>query len=147
MSASARQVYVAEPPAHFLARPPIVVDASLLCAVLFDEPEREDAHLRLAGRQLRSPRLLDHEIVNVAVTKQRLGMPAAAVEKALADYAAQDIERFDTDVLAQFILARRYGITGYDAAYLWLAADLKLPLATFDHQLAEAARRHLMSLE
>lgn len=36
-------------------------------------------------------------------------------------------------------LARRHGLTLYDAAYLELAARRSLPLATFDSQLARAA--------
>lgn len=150
MSAAARQaraVFVAEPPAQYLRRMPIVADASLLCAVLFDEPERIDAEQRLAGKELHAPRLLDYEVVNVAVRKQRRGMPAPAVERALADYAEQAIELEDTDLDAQYRLARRYDITGYDAAYLWLAAELKAPLVTFDRHLAEAAKRHLGALE
>ncbi len=38
-------------------------------------------------------------------------------------------------------LAREYGLTSYDAAYLELAMRLGLPLATMDRQLAEAATR------
>ncbi len=45
-----------------------------------------------------------------------------------------------------FELATRYNLSAYDAAYLWLAAKLKAPLATFDAKLGEAARAHLASL-
>ena len=44
-------------------------------------------------------------------------------------------------------LALRYDLSTYDAAYLWLAAGLKAPLATLDRRLGEAAQRHLQSLE
>jgi predicted nucleic acid-binding protein len=37
-------------------------------------------------------------------------------------------------------IARLHGLTVYDAAYLELAARLRLPLATFDKRLASAAR-------
>ena len=38
------------------------------------------------------------------------------------------------------------GLTAYDAAYLWLAQSLHLPLATFDLAQAEAARRRGIAL-
>jgi predicted nucleic acid-binding protein len=38
-------------------------------------------------------------------------------------------------------LAREYGLTSYDAAYLELAMRLGAPLATMDRQLAEAATK------
>ena len=145
MTGERRAIYLAEPPARYLARLPVVVDSSLLCAVLFDEPERDDALNRLAGRQLLAPRLLDHEVVNVALKKRRQGMPAAVVDRALADYVEQDIELLPTDAAAQYALAQRYGLSGYDAAYLWLAAELKTPLVTFDRKLADAATRYFES--
>ena len=37
--------------------------------------------------------------------------------------------------------ARRTGLTVYDAAYLELAARRRLPLATLDDKMREAARR------
>jgi predicted nucleic acid-binding protein len=147
MSERPRVVFVAEPPAHYLARPPIVADASMVCAVLFDEPERADAERTLTGRQLFAPRLLDQEVLNVAVKKYRRGMPAAAVERALADYAEQGIDLLETALPAQYALALRYDLSGYDAAYLWLAAEIKAPLATFDRRLADAARQHLGALD
>ena len=60
-------LYVAEPPPSFLVRPPLVVDCSVLSAVLFEEPMRDAALRQLAGRTLHAPSLLDHEIANVAV--------------------------------------------------------------------------------
>jgi len=44
-------------------------------------------------------------------------------------------------------LAERYSLTACDAAYLWLAAELEVPLATFDDQLAEAATKYLRGNE
>ena len=52
----------------------------------------------------------------------------------------------ETDQHEQFELALRYDLSGYDAAYLWLAAELKAPLATFDKKLA-AAHAHLSGLD
>ena len=40
-----------------------------------------------------------------------------------------------------FALARKEGLAAYDAAYLELAIRLKLPIATLDRRLAEAATR------
>jgi predicted nucleic acid-binding protein len=39
-----------------------------------------------------------------------------------------------------FSLARRYGLTIYDAGYLELAARHKIPLASLDNKLIEAAK-------
>lgn len=144
---TARVLYVAEPAPRYRARPPIVVDSSMVCAVLFDEAERGDAEQQLAGKQLFAPNLLSHEVVNVALNKSRRGMPSGAVDKALADFATQSIELMDTDVRAQLALALHYKLSAYDAAYLWLAAELKVPLATFDRKLASAAAKHLGALD
>ena len=40
-------------------------------------------------------------------------------------------------------LAAQYGLSAYDAAYLWLAVDLRAPLLTFDQRLARAAQQQL----
>ncbi|GAA4335785.1 hypothetical protein GCM10023165_12470 [Variovorax defluvii] len=143
MSTTVSAIYVAEPPAAFHLRPPLVVDCSALSAILFDEPERDEALARLIGRSLHAPNLLDHEIANVAIEKRRRDFPAEALAQALADYAAYDLALHPVDVIGQCELAARYDLSAYDAAYLWLAAELRAPLATFDRRLAEAAQAHL----
>jgi len=142
-TASRPVLHVAEPPPAFLARPPLVVDCSVLSAVLFEEESREAAWQALSGKTLHAPLLLDSEIVSVAAKKNRAGVPAAVITRALAQYVQQQIDFHRPDVEAQYALALRYGISTYDAAYLWLADVLQAPLATFDATLAKAAREHL----
>ena len=139
-------LYVAEPPTAYLYQPPIVVDCSVMVAALFEEEVRAQAISLMAGKKMYAPNLLDHELVHVAVKKIRSGWPTASVRLALASYAAQAIELHETDPLEQFEIALRYDLSAYDAAYLWLAAALRAPLATFDQRLAEAAQAHLGQL-
>lgn len=147
MTAPARRVLVAEPPPAYLSRPPLVVDCSVLSALLFEEPARDEALRSLSGKTLHAPSLLDHEIVSVALKKRKSGWPAESIDLALADYAVHSIELHRTaDHVAQYSLAIRYKLSAYDAAYLWLAAELRAPLVTFDEKLATAARTHLASL-
>lgn len=146
MSRTAAAFYVAEPPAPFGMRPPMVVDCSALSAILFDEPARDEALARLIGRSLHAPNLLDHEIVSAALKKRRADGPAEAITRALRDYAASEIELHPVDPIAQYELAARYELTAYAAAYLWLAGELRAPLATFDRRLAEATQAHLGTL-
>jgi predicted nucleic acid-binding protein len=137
----------AEPPAIYLARPALVVDCSVLSAVLFEESMRDEALARLAGRTLHAPSLIEHEIASVAMKKLAQGWPVESVRAALADFESQALELHRTNVAAQVELAQRYKLSSYDAAYLWLAVELKAPLATFDAKLGRAAQRHLGALE
>lgn len=143
LPARSRPLYVAEPPPAWLGRPPLVVDCSVLVAVLFQEPLRDDALRSMTGKSLHAPSLLDSEIANVAVKKTRGGTPLAVTGNALAKYVEQAIELHRPDVQAQYALAMRFGLSAYDAAYLWLAGALQAPLATFDAKLAQAAREYL----
>jgi predicted nucleic acid-binding protein len=136
-------LHVVEPPPGYLGRPPVVVDCSVLSAVLFDEPTRNEASGVLSGKAMHAPILLDSEVVSVAAKKKKAGMAEKHVALALADYVIQDIEFHRVDVQAQYELAMRYGISTYDAAYLWVSGLLQAPLATFDAKLAKAARAHL----
>jgi predicted nucleic acid-binding protein len=137
---------VAEPPARYRRQAPLVVDCSVVSAVLFDEAEREEAAARMAAHGLYAPTLLDYELASVAVKKQRGGMTPDQVELALSDYAASDIELLGVDRGGVIAMARAYALSAYDAAYLWLAAQLQAPLATFDHELGEAAQKHFDTL-
>lgn len=138
-------LHVAEPPATYLRQPALVVDCSVLAGFLFQEPWQEQALKQMAQRSLHAPHLLAHEICSVALKKSRKGASLAAHE-GLAQWQEMAIEQHSIDLPQTFALAQRYQLSAYDASYLWLAAELKCPLATFDEQLAQAAQLHLASL-
>jgi predicted nucleic acid-binding protein len=135
-------LYLAAPAARYTRYPPLVVDCSVLAAVLFDEEDREVAALAMAGKELFAPDLLDHEFVSVALKKSSVGLVAAA-RTALLDLAQLRLTRRAVNAVAQFDLAARLKLTAYDAAYLQLALDLRAPLATFDRNLGRAAMKVL----
>ena len=133
---------VAEVRGRYTARPPLVVDCSVLAAVLFDEPNRDVAAEALAGKELFAPELVADEFVSVAV-KKSLKVPEEVVRQALFDFSELELTRCRPDVHAQWRLALKYELSAYDAAYLWLAVELGAPLATFDERLGGAARQLL----
>src|SRR5512134_343796 len=135
----ASALIVAEPRARYAARAPLVVDCSVVAAVLFDEPNRDAAVQALTGKDLFAPELLADELVSLAVKKSRHGLDAA-VRQALVDFTELELTRCRCDVHAQWRLAMQCNLSAYDAAYLWLAAELGAPLATFDERLGGAAR-------
>ena len=133
---------VADVRGRYGARPPLVVDCSVIAAVLFDEPNRDVAAQALLGKELFAPELLSDELVSVAVRKARHGLKEV-VKQGLDDFAELELTRCRTDVRAQWRLALEHDLSAYDAAYLWLSAELGAPLATFDERLGAAARRLL----
>lgn len=137
-----RGLIIAEPAGRYATRPPLVADCSVLASVLFDEPDRDTAAAALRGHELYAPDLVDHELVSVAVKKSRLGLEEVAAQ-GLADLKRLQLTRCAVDVGAQRQIALQQNLTAYDAAYLWLAAELGAPLATFDATLGAAAERYL----
>jgi predicted nucleic acid-binding protein len=92
-----------------------------------------------------------HEVSNAVVIAERRGRLSAESVKTLAE----DLDDFvltveiDSAVVRTSTLiqtARRTRLTVYDAAYLELAGRRRLPLATLDDALAEAARRDGVTL-
>ena len=138
-----RTLYVAEPRALWLARPPVVVDCSVLAALLFAEPQADDAAALLQRRALHAPSLLPYELASVALKKLRAGASPVEIDTALTDFAEQRIELHPVPPAAVTALAAQHGLSAYDAAYLWLAAELRAPLLTFDQRLARAAQQQL----
>ncbi|MEO6567020.1 MAG: type II toxin-antitoxin system VapC family toxin [Casimicrobiaceae bacterium] len=141
------KLIVAEPPAAYAQRPLLVVDASVVAAVIFAEKEQDQALGWMRGRALFAPQVVDLEITNVALNKlRRKSARVDTTAAALAKFAALDLERRPIAIDGVFVLAVQRNLSAYDAAYLWLAAELKAPLATFDARLGAAARSHLERL-
>ncbi len=139
-----RELFVAEPVMANDKLPPIVVDCSLLAAILFNEPSQRDAPKLLSGKSLHAPNLIDHEIISVAAKKSE-AKAGDVVIKGLDGFRKLKLVRHSIDYRAQFELALSQKISAYDAAYLHLAVSLNAPLATFDRVLASAATNVLSS--
>ncbi len=139
-----RELFVAEPLKTYNTLPPIVVDCSLLAAILFNEPSQGDALKLLSGKSLHAPDLIDHEVVSVAVKKSEV-KAHDLIQRGVNAFAKLRLARHSIDHQAQFELALNHGISAYDAAYLQLAVALNAPLATYDRVLASAADKVLSS--
>ena len=137
-----RELFVAEPVKTYRSLPPIVVDCSLLAAILFNEPSQGEALKLLSGKSLHAPNLIDHEIISVAVKKSG-ARTHDLIRRGLDGYRKLRLARHSIDHEAQFELALSQKISAYDAAYLQLAVSLNAPLATYDRVLASAAREVL----
>lgn len=118
----------------------MVVDASALAAIMFDEPEGQEIATRLDGVKIFAPALLDFEIANVCLTKlRRYPDQRDRILQAFALRGGLSVEIAEADHNGALPLAEKFGLSGYDASYLWLADHLDAELVTLDRQLARAA--------
>jgi len=119
----------------------IIVDASALAALIFQEPQSEAIRDRLAGATVFAPALLRYELTNTALKKVRR-QPVDAVKILTALAIALDDRTGliwqDVDARAVALLAQAASLTAYDASYLWLAGALSADLVTLDRRLAKA---------
>jgi len=123
-----------------------VVDASVVCCwVLPDEASTiADRALDLLGtNDAIAPDLVWHEVRNVLMLARR----RKRIDFDLVAQGLHFLRRLrivttpspDDDPI--LTLAERHGLTAYDASYLALAIERRMPLATLDRKLAEAAGR------
>ena len=93
------------------------------------------------------PALWHLEIANgLAVAERRQILSATDVSQGLSDVEQLVVHALDTDgkivpVRRALTTARAYQLSAYDAAYLNLASEENLPLATLDQSLRRAASR------
>lgn len=119
----------------------IVVDASAMVALAFNEPAGDDIARRLDEAEVHAPTLLAYEMANAAWKKaRRYPDQAPAILRALM--LALDPTTgirwhrvVEPDVA---VLSIATGLTAYDASYLWLAGMLGADLVTLDERLAAA---------
>ena len=119
----------------------VVVDASVLAAVTFGEPDAAEWSARLDGAAVFAPKLLQYELLSVARKKCRQ-LPLRAPEILAALAAALDPEQgiawLDPDPADVLLVANATGLTTYDASYLCLAGMLSADLVTADRTLEAA---------
>ncbi len=118
-----------------------VVDASVVAAIVFGEPEAGRAARLVGDDELVAPALLRYELTNIAWKKaRRLPKEAQLIAQALRLGLDLDIRYLDVEYDAVLGLALEKGVTAYDAAYLWLSRTLQAPLATLDARMEAAAK-------
>ena len=100
-------------------------------------------HIQQYRPQVLVPYLWVYEAANVVAQYVRLGEVEFSVASntliALHDLFSINIER--ETPLALFELAQGYGVTSYDAAYLLLARNAGLQLATLDKKMRKTAAK------
>jgi predicted nucleic acid-binding protein len=120
----------------------IVIDASALAAVLFDEPEGPIVIHRAGAALLAAPSLLRYEVANICWKKLRRN--PEQTKELLAAHGRLElfkIQQFEVDYQAVVMMAEETGLTAYDAAYVWLARTLGVELVSLDARLLRAAAR------
>ena len=119
-----------------------VVDASVIAALVFQEPEAGRATSWLEGGDVYAPVLLAYELVSVACKKIRKypgkrDVLVTGLECALA----MDIHWAEPDYPDVLAIALATGLSVYDASYVSLARSLDAELLSFDRDLLAAARK------
>jgi predicted nucleic acid-binding protein len=127
-----------------------VLDASVTLGWMLDRPvparSSQARNLILSGATPVIPVHWNHEVSNAMVMAQRRGrLTASQVATVAADLEdfmqVVEVESLAVRATVLIATARRTFLTVYDAAYLELASRRRLPLATLDDKLWQAARR------
>lgn len=123
-----------------------VLDASVAAAWALHDEHSEKAEkllMKVCANEAICPGQLWYEVRNALVIAERRGrMKPADSDRFLADLDTLPIEfHHGCDSVATMRLARAHKLTVYDAAYLQIAIEMRLPLATIDHKLETAAKK------
>ncbi len=117
----------------------LVVDASVMGALFFQEPEAEFAEKRLSHCKWAAPVLLEYEMGSIFLKKLKLYPKLRAqLESCYQVFCESAIERVEVPVSSVIPISEKFGLTIYDASYFWLASALEVDLFTFDKALSAA---------
>jgi predicted nucleic acid-binding protein len=130
--------------------PAVVLDASVAAAWLLPDEASEASRrvyvrMRRGSLVLHAPELWLWECGNIiasGVRRRRLSPEDALLTWSVLDAIRVRVELATpapAQVRSALVLALDQGLSLHDAAYLWLAKSLRLPLLTADRVLARAA--------
>ncbi len=126
-----------------------VLDASVVLTWCFPDENtalaQHVAHRFKQGDTALAPSFWPHEVLNALLAgEKRKRISKEMVQSFLGDLAALPVtlEQFPAGIVFDRIqsLSRNHGLTAYDAAYLDLALDSGLALATADEALLRACK-------
>jgi predicted nucleic acid-binding protein len=127
----------------------VVVDASVALAWCFPDEASDyadDVLVALEGRSILVPSVWGLEVTNAVLVverRKRLRQPEILRFSTLLDSLSpiQDAQSVGELLSSVLPVARDYGLSAYDAAYLELSMRHSAPLATLDANLRKAARK------
>jgi predicted nucleic acid-binding protein len=122
----------------------IILDSSVAAAWVLDDEQSElvDAAVKAAFEGSgHAPTIRIYEIQNMlTLARRRKRIALDAAQEACELLASIPLRFHPPQGLGrEFALATSSGLTAYDAAYLCVARDLQMPLATLDTPLRDAA--------
>jgi predicted nucleic acid-binding protein len=127
----------------------MIIDASVLLSAFFPDESQAQAqailHAHATGRErLKAPMLVVYEVSNAVWQAERRGrITSAQADEILQTVAALDLELLPLEWGEMLPLARQYGRSAYDAAYLTLAQRAGEALVTGDKRLYNAVKGKL----
>lgn len=117
----------------------LVIDASVLGAVFFREPEAEFLEKKISRHVWIAPTLIDYEMGSIFLKKLKLNSTLREeLEQCFEIYCKSSLEKVEIPIGSAITLAEKYNLTVYDASYFWLAQELNIPLLTLDKKLSTA---------
>jgi predicted nucleic acid-binding protein len=127
----------------------VVIDASVALAWCFPDAGSDYADnvlIALEGASILVPAIWSLEVANGILSgerSKRLHQPEIHRFSTLLQNLSviQDVQPVDQHLTNVLPLARDYGLSAYDAAYLELSLRHNAPLATLDRKLRTAAQR------
>jgi predicted nucleic acid-binding protein len=127
----------------------VVVDASVALAWCFPDESSDYADgvlVALEGKTMLVPAVWGLEIANAVLVgerRKRLNQPEIKQFTSLLEGLSliQDSRQVASHISEVLPIARTYGLSAYDAAYLELSIRHNAPLATLDEKLQKAVRQ------
>jgi len=120
----------------------IVVDTSVIIAVMVNESRKEQLVEMTRGAALHAPSSLHWEIGNAfSAMFKRNRIDLSQALNALTSYNTIPIRFHDVDLKSSLELSDTHGLYAYDAYFLTCAMKVNSPLLTLDASLADAAER------
>ena len=120
----------------------IMVDASVLIAVITNEVEKERLVAVTAGAELLTPSSVHWEIVNaLSALLKRKRVTIEEALQAIKIYQQIPISFVDVELAESLELANELGLYAHDAYLLRCAEKYRSPLLTLDAGLIQAARK------
>lgn len=127
----------------------VVIDASVLIAVVTNEDEKEKLVAMTSEAELIAPLSVHWEIGNAfssLLKRKRVTLEEAL--QAIEIYLQIPVRFVEVELTESLELADELGLYAYDAYLLRCAAKYRLPLLTLDGRLAQAAKeRKIQVLE